>query len=401
MSRRLSFQSILFKCFTAFLLYLLSATTPFKEAIALAETLALSGTGAEATPEGTMPVYQAYLHWMLFVTVLIVVVVYWNHRLSSEIKARESTHYLAQSYLNIINRYVITSRTGLDGTITDVSQAFCDISGYNSSELVGNSHSIIRHPHTEEGTYRQLWEKLNKNQSWTGEMCNRRKDGTAYWVHASITPDYDESGKKTGYIAVHQDITDHRIVRELSLRDPLTSLYNRRYFNEIFDQQLQDSQNPDVSLIILDIDNFKKYNDTYGHQKGDTALKQIANCLEDACHNLNAIHASSSSESKAYAFRIGGEEFTVITRQNEQEALTFAQRLCDSILELQIEHVNNDNYGVMTISIGCYSYHADGLMPAEADEIFRIADQALYRAKELGRNQVQSTNSQETDIELF
>lgn len=342
---------------------------------------------------------RVYLQWMFFVTALIVIVVYWNHRLSSEVKTRETANHLAQSYLNIINRYVITSRTDLGGTITDVSKAFCDISGYSRDELIGNSHGLIRHPQTDNSIYEDLWRTLDQDQNWSGEMCNRRKDGTAYWVAASITPDYDQLGKKTGYIAVHQDITDHRIVRELSLRDPLTGLYNRRHFNELFESFLngKSHQASHISLILLDIDNFKKFNDTYGHQKGDTALAQVAFCLEEVCIQLN----NDCQTAQAHTFRLGGEEFALLALLDEKSTEDAAEAIRQKVYDLQVEHVNNGGIGVMTCSLGCYSTPINRELTIEPDELFRIADQALYRAKDLGRNRTESANTQSADIELF
>lgn len=344
-------------------------------------------------------VNRVYIQWMFFVTALIVIVVYWNRKLSTEVKTRETANHLAQSYLGIINRYVITSRTDLNGTITDVSKAFCEISGYSKEELVGNSHGLIRHPQTDDKVYEELWLSLNQNRNWSGEMCNRRKDGTAYWVAASITADYDQKGNKTGYIAVHQDITDHRIVRELSLRDPLTGLYNRRHFNELFESMLtgKSHESSHVGLILLDIDHFKKFNDTYGHQKGDTALAQVSFCLEEVCINLN----KDCEAVQAHAFRLGGEEFALLALLDEEETQSAAESIREKVFSLNIEHVNNEGLGVMTCSLGSYSAPVFRDLPAEPDELFRIADQALYRAKDLGRNRTESANTQSADIELF
>ena len=354
---------------------------------------------SEAHAAEEQAVDRIYLQWMFFVTALIVVVVYWNQRLSSEVKTRETANHLAQSYLGIINRYVITSRTDLYGNITDVSKAFCEISGYSREELIGNSHGVIRHPQTDNKVYEELWHTLSQDKSWSGEMCNRRKDGTAYWVAASITADYDQNGKKTGYIAVHQDITDHRIVRELSLRDPLTGLYNRRYFNELFESFLKGKthQESHAGLILLDIDHFKKFNDTYGHQKGDTALAQVAFCLEEVCIRLN----QENEALQAHSFRLGGEEFAILALLDEDQTALAAESVRQQVYDLQIEHVNNEGFGVMTCSMGTYNFPIDRAIPAEPDELFRIADQALYRAKDMGRNQTQSANHQSAEIELF
>lgn len=337
-----------------------------------------------------------YLPWFVFTLLIVAAAVYFNRRLNTESRSSARNDHLARSYLRMINRYVITSRTDLEGRIYDVSEAFCEISGYNRNELIGHSHGIIRHPQTDPDIYQQLWSQLQADKSWQGEMCNRRKDGSTYWVKASITPDFDLYGKKVGYIAVHEDITDHKIVRELALRDPLTGLYNRRHFNEYFQQLLTEAhhQQQTLSLIVLDIDNFKKYNDTYGHQQGDTALCQVADCLQTGCQQ-------QAPRSQTRAFRLGGEEFALIALMDEADAVHFAEAVRHAVEQLQIEHSNNADFNVMTASLGGYCHQPGAIATVETDELFRIADQALYRAKALGRNQVRFTHDEEADIELF
>jgi diguanylate cyclase (GGDEF)-like protein/PAS domain S-box-containing protein len=326
------------------------------------------------------------------IALLLTLLLYWHKRLRRVKKNRAETNHVAQSYLKIINQYVITSKTDLDGNILDVSDAFCQISGFSKEELVGKSHGMIRHPDTSGDTYQCLWDAIANDQDWQGEMCNQKKDGTTYWVHASITANYDMYGRKIGYIAVHQDITDHKLVIELSIRDALTGLYNRRHFNDYFEKHLKDSHEckKPLSLMIFDIDNFKKYNDTYGHQKGDEVLRDTSAVLQ---YCVDGISAS--------CFRLGGEEFAIIAVMDESQANALAEHVRSEVEALTIEHIDNAHFGVVTTSVGVYTYLADDFSTPEPDELFRIADQSLYRAKEMGRNQVCSSAITESSIELF
>lgn len=326
-----------------------------------------------------------------FLALFLALSFLWRRLRRAQEAERHSDHRL-KSYLMIINRYVVTSRTDLQGNIIEVSDAFCKISGYSKQELIGNSHNLVRHPNTDDHIYQDLWQTIQQGKSWQGEMCNRRKDGSLYWVQASITPDYDLDGKMRGFIAVHQDITDHKMVIELSIRDALTGLYNRRHFNQNFEQLLQRSKSQDgfISLMILDIDNFKKYNDTYGHQKGDAVLSETAAVIQRCC-----------DQQQATCYRLGGEEFAVLSNLALEPAQDLAEEIRAQIEDLNIEHINNANLGKVSISIGLYSCRIDRFSVDEPDEIFRIADQALYQAKEMGRNRVNSANLDTSSIELF
>ena len=362
------------------------------EAIALFASWCLMISETVLAEPSQSPAFNSPVFFFLMVILMIMMLVFGHRRFKRLTRNKKEANHIAQSYLKIINQYVITSKTDLDGNILDVSDAFCQISGFNKEELVGHSHAMVRHSDTPDETYQDLWQSISEGQDWQGEMCNQRKDGTSYWVYASITANYDMHGRKVGYIAVHQDITDHKMVVELSIRDALTGLYNRRHFNHYFEQHLGTSQQNEkaLSLIILDIDNFKKYNDTYGHQKGDDVLKETAAVLQYC-----------ADDEAAACFRLGGEEFAIIAQQDEAEAEAMAERIRGEIEDLAIEHINNAEYGVVTTSVGFYTYQPDQFSTPEPDEIFRIADQSLYRAKEHGRNQVCSSHMTESSIELF
>jgi diguanylate cyclase (GGDEF)-like protein len=133
-----------------------------------------------------------------------------------------------------------------------------------------------------------------------------------------------------------------------------------------------------LSLIILDVDNFKLYNDFYGHQAGDKALIAVAGALRDS---LNRGHD--------YCFRLGGEEFGVVFKSaNEDDAYLFAQKLRKAISDLEIEHLHNESFGILTASFGLVTLKSDCLTTEE--DIYKKADEHLYLAKRSGRNKVVS-----------
>ena len=119
-----------------------------------------------------------------------------------------------EELLRISDNYTIMSSTNLKGEIIYASEAFCEISGYKKEELLGKTHSILRHPDMPRSLYEDLWKTIKQNKTWQGEIKNRRKDGGFYWVKATIEPTYDLAGIVTGYTAIRTDITDRKQIEE-------------------------------------------------------------------------------------------------------------------------------------------------------------------------------------------
>ena len=281
-------------------------------------------------------------------------------------------------YVTLIDKNIITSTTDLAGTIIDVSEAFCSISGYTKEELIGKKHNIVRHPDMPPSLYRELWETISNNNTWKGEIKNSKKDKSYYWVKAIISPIFDTNGKKIGYTAIREDITDKKRIEELSVTDDLTGLYNKRYFNELFPKVIRSAKrgNTLICFVMMDVDYFKQYNDTYGHQLGDKALAKVAQSI-----------LSTMNRADDYCFRLGGEEFGVVFKAEEpQKAYDFADLIRQRIENLKIEHNKSSIGDWITVSMGVVCQYAKEIKNEE--EIYRQADSLLYQAKHLGRNRV-------------
>lgn len=282
-----------------------------------------------------------------------------------------------QRYIDTVDQYVITSRTDNNGNIVDVSEAFCQISGYTKEELMGKNHRIIRHPDMPHELFKELWETISSGKTWHGEIKNRKSDGGYYWVDTTISPDM-EGDNIIGYTAVRHDISDKKIIEELVITDSMTGLYNRRYYAETIKKEMNrvKRHSSSLALMMIDVDNFKLYNDTYGHQAGDTILAEIADILKE--------YTSRSGE---YAFRLGGEEFAVVVSgMNEEECVDLGNRIRMKIEGKAFPHIKNDASPVVTISMGIAFYTSKSEMTCE--ELYKEADTQLYSAKERGRNQV-------------
>jgi len=282
------------------------------------------------------------------------------------------------TFLDIVDKNVITSTTDLSGRISSASQAFCNISGYSKKELLGKNHNIVRHSDMPSEIYKDLWETIKSGKVWNGELLNKRKDGTSYWVDTTITPQYDSAGKLYSFTAIRQDITDKKTIEILSITDSLTKLYNRRHFNVTFENEISRIKRDGkyLSFLMMDIDHFKLYNDTYGHQKGDHVLEKVGEVLN--------IHTKRASD---FAFRLGGEEFGILfSGLNESDALHFAQTVIKSIEDLKIEHCKNSASKYVTASAGLIVSKSE--MLRNSKEIYLLTDDLLYKAKQEGRNRV-------------
>ena len=113
------------------------------------------------------------------------------------------------------NKYVIFSKTDLNGKIIYVNEAFCNISGYTQEELTGKPHSMVRHDDMTKQSFEKLWQDLKENKYWHGEIKNKNKDGSFYWVDSIIEADYDLQDNHIGYHSVRQNITDKKEIERL------------------------------------------------------------------------------------------------------------------------------------------------------------------------------------------
>ena len=306
-----------------------------------------------------------------------------------EVLVRIKTH-LSISFLqrkleqkiDIIDKNVITSSTDLNGVITDASEAFCEISGYEKDELIGQRHNILCHEDMDDEIYADLWSTISSGEIWSGEVKNKKKDGNFYWVRSVISPNKDSNGEVIGYSSIRQDITDKKIIEEISITDQLTGLYNRRHFNDVFATEIKRSiRNSSIlSFVMMDVDFFKQYNDTYGHQAGDNVLSTIGSTLKNYMQR-----------SEDFAFRLGGEEFGVLySVKASQNAEDIAEKIRKAVENLQIEHIESQVSDVVTISLGvvCVDFSKKSNSNQEIDNLYKIADDQLYIAKGSGRNRV-------------
>lgn len=288
---------------------------------------------------------------------------------------KQLEHEKNKRYYNLIDKYVLLSSTNTDGDITYVSESFCKASGYEKKELLGQNHRILKDPLVKNILYKKMWETVSAGKSWEAELSSIKKDGSRYWANTKIIPRFDLYNNIIGYDAIRVDITDKKLVEQLSITDALTSLYNRRYFDKVFLQRINLAKRVEAILCfcMIDIDHFKQYNDTYGHQDGDETLKKVASSLQQTLNRDDD-----------FVFRLGGEEFGLLYFTSKpQDAIDLANKTRTNIENLKIIHEKNSASAFVTVSMGVYIYDDEELTP---DEIYKKTDKLLYKAKQNGRN---------------
>ncbi len=308
--------------------------------------------------------------FFIFILSGIFVFLIINYGFENLISKLENSYDELKRFTNIVDNNVINISYDLEGKVTYVSKAFLKISGHSKEELIGTKYLPTKH--------RDIWEAITGGNTWYGEIKNTKKNGEEYWVFATVSPVFDKKGTKIGYTSIREDITDKKRIEQIAITDSMTGIYNRRYFNEIFPRMINTCkrENDYLTFIILDVDFFKQYNDTYGHKDGDNVLIQVAHSLQN---NLN--------RGSDYVFRIGGEEFGIILKGiDEEKSFIFADKLRKNIEDLKIEHSKNSASQFVTASFGVVVQFGDAIQSENA--IYTLADEKLYKAKHDGRDRV-------------
>jgi len=274
------------------------------------------------------------------------------------------------------NGVVITDK---DATIIWANPAFGRLTGYSPEEAVGNNPNKLTNSGIQNKEfYQKMWTNLLTGQPWRGELVNKRKDGSLYYEELSIAPVKNDAEEITHFIGIKEDITVRKEMeaqlQELASTDPLTGLFNRRVFLERLEQErAKVARLPHYIAVVLmlDLDLFKRVNDTYGHATGDAVLKAFADIMRN---NSRAIDVPA---------RLGGEEFAILLAgANKSDAMTMAERLRQQVAATFIDHEAGPIQ--VTVSIGAAALSAKDI---NAEAVLHHADAALYEAKDRGRNQ--------------
>jgi two-component system cell cycle response regulator len=281
-----------------------------------------------------------------------------------------------------------------DGRIQFTNPACDKYLGYQDNELAGRAISDLLNPLVAQ-EYLEYFDRYAAapemaHSHGTREVIIRHRNGSSVCMDLTLTPMYL---RQPLFIGLLHDITHHKqsedALQRAAMVDPLTQIANRRHFDSFLEKEWQRSMRSGqpLSLVVLDVDHFKLYNDTLGHPAGDSCLQQVAAAI--------AAHALRPTD---LAARYGGEEFVVLFAETGAEtAATMAEAIRAHIEALRIPHPRSTTSAWLTVSIGVATIHPHQLDNTES--LFVAADRAMYVAKEGGRNQVQATSTGSAALE--
>ncbi|MHB8354894.1 MAG: EAL domain-containing protein, partial [Burkholderiales bacterium] len=262
------------------------------------------------------------------------------------------------------------------GSIIEVNPAFMRTTGYSREEVLGRNPSILQSGRHDQVFFAELWKSVLNQGHWSGEIWNRRKNGEIYPDKLTISAVRNDEGETLSYVCLSSDISllkaQQSELELMALHDALTGLPNRTLLNDRLNMALAEvgRSGGKMAVCFIDLDDFKPVNDTYGHEAGDLLLIETA-------QRMTAILRATDTVA-----RLGGDEFVLILSeiQSEKEFPGMLARIMDAIARPY-------TIGEMTVSIsasiGVTLYPDDN---ADADTLLRHADQAMYLAKEEGRN---------------
>lgn len=260
--------------------------------------------------------------------------------------------------------------------ILSVNPAFTRITGYASEEVIGQPQSLLRSDRHAEAFYKEIWQRVEQDGSWHGEIWSRRKNGEEFPNWASISLVRNREGEVANYFSILTDITERKVAEErihyLAYYDGLTGLPNRAMLFRLVDQALVTARRNRLhgAILFVDLNRFKPINDTLGHAVGDALLQKVAERLRAAVRSEDVVA------------RLGGDEFVValfdITRR--EHAAVVAQKL---LAALELPFALEGNEFQIGAAIGISVYPRDGF---DTEALLRMADIAMYRAKQSGQD---------------
>ena len=259
--------------------------------------------------------------------------------------------------------------------VTSVNPSFTEMTGYRASEVKGRLASFYSAVKRDRGLLADMRKAIKSKGRWEGEFWNRRKNNEKYAARLSLSAITDTDGKKRQYVALISDITkrkqDEEYIRHQANYDSLTGLPNRELFLDRLTQALSNMSRTGqkLALMFLDLDGFKLINDTLGHKAGDLLLREASRRLSGCVRDTDTVA------------RLGGDEFTVIMPSvtDPRKVPVIAQRVLDSLSEA---FVLAGHETFVSCSIGITIYPDDA---ADANELLKNADSAMYRAKDQGK----------------
>ncbi|MDP2903086.1 MAG: EAL domain-containing protein [Methylovulum sp.] len=299
----------------------------------------------------------------------------------TDYKKTEEELHLAAITFDTLQGIIITDP---DEVILRVNKAFTSVTGYSSEEVIGKTPKILNSGRHDQAFFAEMWRQLIMEGKYTGEIWDRRKDGSIYPQWQCITAVKNSAGETTHYVAVFTDISEKKMfedhIKKLAFYDPLTELPNRRLLLERIELAMVQAKrkNTYAAIIFLDLDRFKMLNDSLGHHVGDELLMQVAHRLKSAVREEDM------------ATRLGGDEFVILVNTNAENideatnnTLNVAEKILHTLNQPYLLKNNEHHFGA-SMGITLFS----GACREEPTELIQQADTAMYQSKEKGRNTI-------------
>jgi diguanylate cyclase (GGDEF)-like protein/PAS domain S-box-containing protein len=317
--------------------------------------------------DGAERMIEARSTWTAGQAVVLLIDI--TERLASEDRLRLWTSVLEQTSEGIMI-------CDAQGRMLTVNPAFERLTGYSKQEVLGQTAQILHSGRQDATFYADMWATLETSGQWSGEVWNRRKSGELYVEWLTINTVYDAPGRIAHYVGVFSDITARKAAEErlryLAQYDALTDLANRSLLLRQLEQliELAARSRFKVYVLFVDLDHFKNVNDSMGHEAGDQLLQAVARRIKDTLRQSDTVA------------RMGGDEFVMLLSglRSADDAARLAQQLLTTICTPVLI---KDQEVSVSASIGICEFPGDG---AQASDLIRNADTAMYRAKSAGRN---------------
>lgn len=300
------------------------------------------------------------------------------NRMMSEQEERETALRIAAIAFETEEGMMVTDE---NAKIIRVNQAFTRLTGYSAEDVIGKNPSLLKSDRQNAEFFRRMWESLQRDNSWQGEIWNRRKNGEVYPEWLNITAVIGKDGKVMNYVGAFVDFTERKQaeneIHHLAFYDSLSQLPNRRLLQDRLRQAVASGARNRTSgaLLFIDLDNFKTLNDTKGHGIGDLLLIEVAKRLQACVREGDTVA------------RFGGDEFVLLLEglsAERAQAAVQAQGVGEKVLEAISQPCmleGNEFHSSSSMGITLFTDYKQQL-----DELFKQADTAMYEAKKAGRN---------------
>lgn len=275
----------------------------------------------------------------------------------------------------ILNKSTIFTISNDKGIVLEANDHFYEITGYSEQEVIGNTHELINSGYHPETFFKEIRDTIGKGRVWQGEIKSKKKCGKRFWVDATVIPIEHQDGVAKRIITVRSDITEkkkaEKLINHMAFHDELTNLPNRRLLNEEIDKLIIEEK--PFSVLFIDLDNFKKINDSFGHDVGDCYLKEIAKRFKKTIADNGIVS------------RRGGDEFTILVREavDPKEISKMIEKIQKDFKKpIYCRKVDDVTYISLSIGISCYPKDYK-----QKEGLLKASELAMYESKKRGKGQ--------------